>query len=137
MTDAVAALDRWLSAPSETCRQHLLELLGRMRLEQNEYKQVPFAAVRLIQDWDLLLIEKAVACVLHPNESPRWAYELARDYAERSSSQYPNGLTPASAPLVQDIIEFWTGEAGADLKTITAPVSRDKTASRKRTAAPR
>jgi DNA-binding MarR family transcriptional regulator len=130
MTDAVAALEQWPDSPSEARRQQLWELLDQMRQEQNEHQNIPLGAVRLVRDWDLLLVEYAVQCVLRPSESPYWAYQTARDYAERSSSPYPNGLTPESAPLVQDIAEFWAGEAGVDLET-AATIPREESASHK------
>ena len=34
-------------------------------------------------------------------------YRLARQYAERSNSRYGTGLFPESAPLVEDIADFW------------------------------
>ncbi len=45
-----------------------------MQQEQNEYQKIPFGAVRLVRDWDLLLIEDAVQCILRPDESPYWVY---------------------------------------------------------------
>jgi hypothetical protein len=135
MTEAVAALEQWLVSPSESLRQQLWELLGQMRQEQNEYQNIPFGAVRLVRDWDLLLIEYAAQCTLRPNESPYWAYQTARHYAERSSSRYPHGLIPDSAPLVQDIADYWAGEAGIDREADRTPVPGAKGATHKAAAA--
>jgi DNA-binding MarR family transcriptional regulator len=131
MTEAVVTLERWLDSPSESLRRRLWELLGQMRQEQNEYQKIPFGAVRLVRDWDLLLIEEAVQCILRPNEAPFWAYQIARDYAERSSSRYANGLIPESAPLVQDIADYWVGEAGIDREAGGTPVPGTKGSTRK------
>ena len=32
---------------------------------------------------------------------------IARQYAERYNSRYPTGLIPESAPMVEDIADFW------------------------------
>jgi hypothetical protein len=135
MTEAVVALERWLDSPSESLRQRLWELLGQMRQEQNEYENIPFGAVRLVRDWDLLLIEYAVHCILRPSESPYWAYQTARHYAERSSSRYAHSLIPESAPLVQDIADYWAGEAGIDQEAVRTPVPSTKRSTRKAAAA--
>lgn len=131
MTEAVVALEQWLDSPSESLRQQLRELLGRMWQEQHEYKNIPFGAMRLVRDWDLLLMEYAVQCILHPDESPYWGYQTASHYAERSSSRYPNGLTPESAPLVQDIADYWAGEAGIDRDALRTPVPGSRGSTRK------
>lgn len=121
MTEAVVALEQWPDSSSESLRQRLWRLLDQMRQEQNEYRKIPFGSVRLIRDWDLLLIEDALQCILRPYESPYWAYQTASHYAERSSSRYDHGLTPESAPLVQDIADYWAGEAGIDREAIRSP----------------
>src|SRR2546428_9269429 len=36
-----------------------------------------------------------------------WGYRLARQYAERYNARYGTGLIPESAPLVEDIADFW------------------------------
>ena len=36
-------------------------------------------------------------------------YELAKHYAERYNPSYGTGLIPESAPLVEDIANFWCG----------------------------
>lgn len=130
MTEAITAMEKWLASPTEARHEQLLDLLYRMREEQNEYKQISWGAVRLVDDWDLLLVEYAVQCLLRPYESPHWAYQTARHYAERYNSRYPEGLIPQSAPLVQDIAEFWAREAGTDLETMVASVSQEKKTSR-------
>ena len=41
-------------------------------------------AVRLVHDWDLLVFENALNCMTYPaHAAGHWAYQLARDYAER------------------------------------------------------
>ena len=40
-------------------------LLNRMRIEQSEQKPITFGSVRIIHDWDLLLFENALSCLLN------------------------------------------------------------------------
>ena len=111
MEQALEGLDTWQRTPSEKLRRTLSELHGRMVAEQNEHRNIPFGALRLITDGNLLLFEYALSCPLaHEREVGMWAYQTARQYAERYDPSHGTGLTPASLPLVQDIIDFWTTE---------------------------
>ena len=47
--------------------------------------------------------------------TPLWAYQTARQYAERYDSSHFTGLTPASAPLLKDIADFWLQQFGLTL----------------------
>ena len=136
MTEAVGVLEQSLNSRAASVRERLLKLFGKMRQEQNEHKKIPFGTLRLIRDWDLLLIEHAVQCVRQPNQSPYWAYQTARNYAERYSSKYGNGLIPDSAPLVQDIADFWAGEAGIDGETVPTSAADTKRSARMAGARP-
>ena len=63
--------------------------------------------VRIIHSTEVLLIEYALSCLLQPIASADWGYHLARQYAERYNASYATGLIPESAPLVEDIADFW------------------------------
>ena len=121
MIDALAGMDDWLQQPNEALRKKLRELLWRMQAEQNDQKPVPFGAVRIIHDWDLLLIEDALRCLLDdPQTVGHAAYQMARNYAECYDSRYPSGLIPKSASLVQDMVDFWVEVYGVELASISA-----------------
>jgi DNA-binding MarR family transcriptional regulator len=108
MEEAVALMDAWLEEPTTALRQQMRALVGRMQAEQNEHKSVPFGAVRLITDWELLLFEKALHCFVRTEEEAgQWSYQMARDFAERYESGAGTGLVSASIPFVRDIIDFW------------------------------
>ena len=108
MADALEGMTAWRRTPTEILRRTLSELLGRMRAEQNEYRDIPFGAVRQITDSKLLLVEYALECHLaHAREVGRWAYQTARHYAERYDPSRGTGLTSASLPFVEDIVDFW------------------------------
>jgi hypothetical protein len=84
MSEALAGMEAWQRRPSEELRQELQDLLLHMQAEQNEHKNIPWGAVRIIRDWELLLFEDAMHCVLSwADEVGHWAHKMARDYAER------------------------------------------------------
>ena len=76
-------------------------------LIQNTYRNQAWGPVRIIHSTEVLLIEYALSCLLQPTASADWGYHLARQYAERYDSRYGTGLIPESAPLVEDIADFW------------------------------
>jgi DNA-binding MarR family transcriptional regulator len=137
MRDAVALLGKWLDAPTASRRRDLGELYGQMKEEQNEYKNIRWGAVRIVPDADLLLVEYTVGCVLYPDGSGAGAYQTARYYAERYDTRFPSGLVPKSAPLVQDIVDFWVDELGIDREALRESARRGKEKSRKPPAAGR
>ncbi|HEY1189611.1 MAG TPA: hypothetical protein VGE74_18335, partial [Gemmata sp.] len=111
MEEALEGLDVWQRTPSEKLRQTLRELHRRMVAEQDEHRNIPFGALRLITDGNLLLFEYSLSCLLaHERDVGTWVHQTARQYAERYDSSHGTGLTPASIPLVQDIVEFWVTE---------------------------
>ena len=108
MNEAMAAME------AHDDPRYLSELLHQVRSQQSEYKRVKWASVRIIHDPDLLVVEDALSCVLHPHEAAHWAYQAARDYTERYDSKYATGLVPASRPFVKDIVDFWMAEVGIE-----------------------
>ena len=111
MVETLEEMDAWLRSPGEKIRRTLSELHGRMRDEQNEHRNIPFGAVRLITDANLLLFEYALSCILgRPQEVGTWAYQTARQYAERYTPSEGTGLISSSIPFVRDIVDFWTAE---------------------------
>ena len=131
MGEALAEMEGWPDDPPEARRRQLLDLLGRMQAEQNEHRSIPFGTVRLIRDWELLIVEKAARCLLSPSESGHWAYQIARDYAERCHGSHGTGLIPESAPLLEDILAFWSQELGLDQKTLSEPDRARKVSAKK------
>jgi hypothetical protein len=122
MAEALSQMEAWLQGQTEERRRALRELLTRMQAEQNEYRNIPWGAVRQISDWDLLLIEDALRCLLAaPGEAGRCAYQMARDYAERYDPSHGTGLIPESVPLVRDIVQFFFQEFDLDAGSLTAP----------------
>jgi hypothetical protein len=134
---AVTALNNFLDRPSEEGRSGLWTLFHELAGEQNEYRRVYGGPVRQIKNNDLLLVEYALRTVLADEAStPQWAYQTARCYTERYDASHGTGLTPASAPLVQDIADFWMQEFGLTPESITTPARASKPKERKPAARP-
>ncbi len=127
MSEALAKMDAWFQEPTIIRRQPLLDLLNRIEGEQSDYQPIKSGVVRIMSDWDLAQFEYALKCLLNPNDAGYWSYMMARYHAERYNSREGTGLISSSAPLVQDIVDFWLLEFGLDKESITAPVSGRKT----------
>lgn len=131
---AVSALIDRLRRRSAKAQLRLSSLFQELTNEQNEHRRVYGHPVRVIKDNDLLLVEYAVCTILSDAASaPLWAYQTARVYAECYASNRGTGLTPASAPLLQDITDFWIQELGLSLESINTPA---KTRTPKQTKPP-
>ena len=63
--------------------------------------------MRIIECWELLIVETAMECMLHPMHASIIGYQVARKYAEKYDPHYGTGLIPKSAPMVEEIAEFW------------------------------
>ena len=128
MSEALAGLEAWQQRPTDGLHQALGDLRRRLQAEQDEYKNIPWGAVRVVTDWELFLFEQALGCLLHPREAGPWAYKLARDYAERYDPGHGTGLTPASAAMLQDIADFWVREVGVTDQELATPVRKRRAA---------
>jgi hypothetical protein len=107
MDHAIAEMERVVRDPQGDHIRQLHELLGEIVAEQNEYTEIHSGPVRLIVNRYLLVVEDALRCFVSEETGPHWAYQAARNYAERPNSRYGSGLNEASAPLVEDIARFW------------------------------
>lgn len=104
---AVRGMTRYLKDGTNQSNSSLRGLLREIRGEQNEFEHQRWGAVRIIRSMELLVVETALECVLTPWASSALGYQLARQYAERHNSRYGTGLIPASAPMMEEIAEFW------------------------------
>jgi hypothetical protein len=104
---AVSAMEAYMEEPSPERGTRLRSLLREVEAEQDETKRVGWDQVRMIRNRDLLVIENALRSIIFIVEAPTWLYQAARDYAERYDSRHGTGLIPASAPMVQEIADFW------------------------------
>jgi len=104
---AVFKMKEYLDNKTKENEESLKNLLYEITKLQNEHKKQRWGAVRIIESSDTLLVEKAVECILSPANASFWAYHVGREYAERYDSNYGTGLIPKSAPLMEDIVNFW------------------------------
>ncbi|HWE36250.1 MAG TPA: hypothetical protein VG406_06730 [Isosphaeraceae bacterium] len=111
---AVKEMKPYLEDPADERKDRLYDLLREMQAEQDEYKNIAWGSVRLIKSMDLLVAEKCLRAALRPDEAPQWLYQAARDYCERYDPRHGTGLIPSSAPMVQEIADFWRSDFGLD-----------------------
>jgi hypothetical protein len=105
--EAIRQMQRYLEKPTQEATDLVRAWLSDVRAIQNTYRNQAWGPVRIIHSTDVLLIEYALSCLLQPTASADWGYHLARQYAERYDSRYGTGLIPESAPMVEDIADFW------------------------------
>jgi hypothetical protein len=105
---AILQLEKYLENRTDKTTSDLRETLYEVTNLQNDYKNRRRGSVRVIRSSDALVVEYALRCVLSQSESPYWGYLLAREYAERYDSPYGTGLIPQSAPMLEEIAEFWS-----------------------------
>ncbi len=112
MARAITEMKSFLDDPNKERRERLYPLLREMEQEQDEYKRISWGMVRIVHSMELVVVENALKSILREIEAPTWLYQAARDYAERYDSRHGTGLIPSSAPMVQEIADFWRGYFG-------------------------
>jgi hypothetical protein len=112
--EAFEQIEAYQERRTESRMRRLYELLAQAREVNSEYRSIPYGVVRSIKSWRVLLVEKAIYCALAEDATVagHWAYQAARDYAEKYDPHYGTGLIPISAPLVAHIAEFWLERYG-------------------------
>ncbi len=105
--EAIRQMERYLGKPSEKEEDLVRARLSDVRAVQDRYEQQAWGPVRIIESTEVLIIEMALSCLLQPRASAEWGYRIARQYAECYDPRYGTGLIPESAPLVEDIADFW------------------------------
>ena len=106
---AIGAMSRYLKSPGEETKSKLWDVYDRAKRAQNRVKHQRWGAVRIIECWELLIVETAMDCVQTPLEryTSILGYQLARQYAEKYNPHFATGLVPESAPMVEEIAAFW------------------------------
>ena len=107
VADAIPAMERYLSRKESADNKELRQILQGLKSLQNTYEEQQWGPVRIIECTKTLLVEKSIECILTPGFSAKWAYQVAREYAERYNSRYGTGLLPESAPMMADIARYW------------------------------
>ena len=73
---------------------------------QNEFRNVPWGAVRIIRELNLYLIECGLDIYLGHGATPTVGYRLAASFCENYDPRYPNSLNGPSRRRIKEIIEF-------------------------------
>ena len=105
--EAIRQMQRYIDHPTQEAADLVQARFSDVRAIQNTYRNQAWGPVRIIHSTEVLLIEYALSCLLQPTASADWGYHLARQYAERYNSRCGTGLIPESAPMVEDIADFW------------------------------
>lgn len=104
---AVREMIKYLKEPTDEAKSSLLHLRMELRDAQDTHKRLRGGPVRIIESRELLVVETALDCFASPPVPAVSGYAVARQYAERYDPRYGIGLIPESAPLVEDIADFW------------------------------
>ncbi len=73
---------------------------------QNEYQNQRWGPVRIVHNWNLMLVEQALAIYLWHLDSSAHGYKLAADYCQHYDSRYGNGLNGPSRTKIAEIVRF-------------------------------
>ena len=82
------------------------DLHNRLRAFQNEYDKQQWGQVRIINNWNLFLVEQGLALYLWHADNPGYGYDLARDYCKHYDSRYGDGLNGPSRTKLLEIVRF-------------------------------
>jgi hypothetical protein len=104
---ALEPMEAYVEELSEQAKSALWSVQAEVRGVQNTYENHRWGPIRVIHSSEVLLIEYALSSLLQPHASADWGYRIARQYAARYDARYPRGLVPESAPMVEDIADFW------------------------------
>jgi hypothetical protein len=83
-------------------------LHARLHDFQNEFKKVQWASVRMVHDWNLLVIEEGLALYLWYSDMVSLGYDLAADYCRHYDLRSGDGLSRPSTARVAHIAAFTT-----------------------------
>jgi len=104
---AIAEMESYLDDSTPERKERLSPLLNEIEDEQDEHKRTRWGMVRIVHSRELLVVENALRSILRDHDTPECLYQAARDYAERYDPHHGTGLIPASAPMMQEIADFW------------------------------
>ena len=99
IAQAVAGIQDNLEASRKEIVSALGDILSQITRVQNEHQRVGWNVLRRIISRHVLVAEYALHCFIYPPDTvPYWAYQTARQYAERYDPPYGTGLIPAFGP---------------------------------------
>ena len=79
---------------------------------QDDYRNDRWGRIRIVNNWQLLLIEKGLAIALNRHPRPAEGYKLAADYCQHYDPKYGNTLNGPSSSKIHEIVRWmFTHEA--------------------------
>jgi hypothetical protein len=102
----LSAVDDLQPALSASQREDAQAIHGRLQAFQNEYRDYRWGLIRTINNWNLFLVEKAVALLLYPPAAPTAGYTLAADYCQHYDPHFGNGLNGPSQEKIMEIVRW-------------------------------
>lgn len=97
-------------------------LHDRLQAFQNEYRRDRWGDVRIVHNWNLMLVEKALEIYLAPQPSAADCYKLAADYCRHYDPKYGNSLNGPSSTKIVELVQFlFTHEALEDFSAKATP----------------
>jgi len=110
INEATPLLQAHVESPTPDSLAALRAMLPKLgQVQELSGKEYWGRAVVTVYSKDVLIVENAVQCILSPWVAPKLAYETARYYCELYNPSYGTGLIPESAPILEDVIAFWSG----------------------------
>ena len=104
--EAQVLLGRVQPYAPELDREAAQQLHDRLQRFQNQYKNQQWGPVRIIQNWNLMLVEQGLAIYLGHAGSPPHGYKLAADYCQHYDSRYGSGLSGPSRTKIEEMVRF-------------------------------
>lgn len=95
-------------------QEEAINLYGRLKAFQNEYKNAQWGQVRVVQNTNLFLVEEGLRIYLGRIISPSDGYRLAANYCEHYDPHYGNGLNGPSSFKINEIVRFMFTVEGRD-----------------------
>jgi hypothetical protein len=84
----------------------------RLRDFQNEYQHQQWGLVRIIHNWNLMLVEQGLEVFLWHTDSPAHGNKLVADYFQHYNSRCGSGLSGPSRTKIEEMVGFmYTFEA--------------------------
>ena len=104
--EARALLDGLDKFRPELDRKAAESLHDRLREFQNEHQRQKWVSVRVVHNWNLLLVEEALAICIRYANSPVHGYKLAADYCQNYDPSYGTSLNGPSWTKLLEMAQF-------------------------------
>jgi hypothetical protein len=87
-------------------REAATTLRTSLQAFQNEHRNIPWGAARIIRDHNLFLIECGLHIYLRHGAAPTEGYRLAANYCENYDPRFGSNLNGPSRRRLEEIIDF-------------------------------